>query len=133
MKKLTSSKMLKVLESRIVRHEGPRAPVHAGSVHPQSCIDVHLHQEFHFNHESHLHQGAHMHPDNQSPILQHDPKAKASLRVSERTWESRRIKEEMQGIVSPTPLELHKVSSGVQVQVLVLTQGSSPPCGLACR
>lgn len=74
-----------------------------------------------------------MHPDNQSPILQHDPKAKASLRVSERTWESRRIKEEMQGIVSPTPLELHKVSSGVQVQVLVLTQGSSPPCGLACR
>uniref|UniRef100_A0A673A0N8 Glutamate receptor interacting protein 2b n=1 Tax=Sphaeramia orbicularis TaxID=375764 RepID=A0A673A0N8_9TELE len=34
----------------------------------------------------------------------------ASLRVSERTWESRRIKEEMQGIVSPTPLELHKVT-----------------------
>uniref|UniRef100_A0A3B4ZWT6 Glutamate receptor-interacting protein 2-like n=1 Tax=Stegastes partitus TaxID=144197 RepID=A0A3B4ZWT6_9TELE len=34
----------------------------------------------------------------------------ASLRVSERTWESRRIKEEMQGILSPTPLELHKVS-----------------------
>uniref|UniRef100_H2UVK4 Glutamate receptor interacting protein 2 n=1 Tax=Takifugu rubripes TaxID=31033 RepID=H2UVK4_TAKRU len=27
-----------------------------------------------------------------------------------RTWESRRIKEEMQGIVSPTPLELHKVT-----------------------
>uniref|UniRef100_A0A671TNR9 Glutamate receptor interacting protein 2 n=1 Tax=Sparus aurata TaxID=8175 RepID=A0A671TNR9_SPAAU len=35
---------------------------------------------------------------------------KASLRVSERTWESRRIKEEMQGILSPTPLELHKVT-----------------------
>uniref|UniRef100_A0A3P8TMC5 Glutamate receptor interacting protein 2 n=1 Tax=Amphiprion percula TaxID=161767 RepID=A0A3P8TMC5_AMPPE len=34
----------------------------------------------------------------------------ASLRVSERTWESRRIKEEMQGILSPTPLELHKVT-----------------------
>uniref|UniRef100_A0A674N6S4 Glutamate receptor interacting protein 2 n=1 Tax=Takifugu rubripes TaxID=31033 RepID=A0A674N6S4_TAKRU len=47
---------------------------------------------------------------NQSPVLPHDPKAKASLRVSERTWESRRIKEEMQGIVSPTPLELHKVT-----------------------
>uniref|UniRef100_A0A3Q1BLD7 PDZ domain-containing protein n=1 Tax=Amphiprion ocellaris TaxID=80972 RepID=A0A3Q1BLD7_AMPOC len=30
--------------------------------------------------------------------------------VSERTWESRRIKEEMQGILSPTPLELHKVT-----------------------
>ncbi|XP_029682995.1 glutamate receptor-interacting protein 2 isoform X5 [Takifugu rubripes] len=69
-----------------------------------------LHQELHFNHESHLHQGAHLHPDNQSPVLPHDPKAKASLRVSERTWESRRIKEEMQGIVSPTPLELHKVT-----------------------
>uniref|UniRef100_A0AAQ5Z775 PDZ domain-containing protein n=1 Tax=Amphiprion ocellaris TaxID=80972 RepID=A0AAQ5Z775_AMPOC len=27
-----------------------------------------------------------------------------------RTWESRRIKEEMQGILSPTPLELHKVT-----------------------
>lgn len=72
-------------------------------------LDVHLHQELHFNHESHL--GAHVHQDNQSPVLQQEPKLKASLRVSERTWESRRIKEEMQGIVSPTPLELHKVSS----------------------
>lgn len=73
-------------------------------------LDVHLHQELHFNHESHLLQGAHLHQDGQSHILQHEPKPKASLRVSERTWESRRIKEEMQGIVSPTPLELHKVS-----------------------
>uniref|UniRef100_A0A673A1R4 Glutamate receptor interacting protein 2b n=1 Tax=Sphaeramia orbicularis TaxID=375764 RepID=A0A673A1R4_9TELE len=40
----------------------------------------------------------------------HIGKIKTQL-VSERTWESRRIKEEMQGIVSPTPLELHKVSS----------------------
>uniref|UniRef100_A0AAX7SQ77 PDZ domain-containing protein n=1 Tax=Astatotilapia calliptera TaxID=8154 RepID=A0AAX7SQ77_ASTCA len=47
----------------------------------------------------------------QSPLLHHEPKSKASLRVSERTWESRRIKEEMQGILSPTPLELHKVKS----------------------
>lgn len=75
-------------------------------------IDAHLHQEALFNHEAHLHQGALLHQDNQSPLLHHEPKSKASLRVSERTWESRRIKEEMQGIVSPTPLELHKVSPG---------------------
>lgn len=74
-------------------------------------LDARLHHEALFNHEAHLHQGAHLHQDNQSPLLHHDPKPKASLRVSERTWESRRIKEEMQGIVSPTPLELHKVSS----------------------
>uniref|UniRef100_A0A3P9QGN9 Glutamate receptor interacting protein 2 n=1 Tax=Poecilia reticulata TaxID=8081 RepID=A0A3P9QGN9_POERE len=66
--------------------------------------------EAHFNHEAHLHHGAHIHQENQSPLLHHDPKLKASLRVSERTWESRRIKEEMQGILSPTPLELHKVT-----------------------
>uniref|UniRef100_A0A3P8YU95 PDZ domain-containing protein n=1 Tax=Esox lucius TaxID=8010 RepID=A0A3P8YU95_ESOLU len=35
---------------------------------------------------------------------------KNTLRVSEKTWESRRIKEEMQEILSPTPLELHKVT-----------------------
>lgn len=75
-------------------------------------IDAHLHQEALFNHEAHLHQGGLLHQDNQSPLLHHEPKSKASLRVSERTWESRRIKEEMQGIVSPTPLELHKVSPG---------------------
>uniref|UniRef100_A0A3Q1FHD9 Glutamate receptor interacting protein 2b n=1 Tax=Acanthochromis polyacanthus TaxID=80966 RepID=A0A3Q1FHD9_9TELE len=66
--------------------------------------------EAHFNQEAHLHQGGHIHQDNQSPLLHHEPKPKASLRVSERTWESRRIKEEMQGILSPTPLELHKVT-----------------------
>ncbi|CAL8337702.1 unnamed protein product [Lota lota] len=49
-----------------------------------------------------LHQGAHLHEE--------ESKAKASLRVSERTWESRRIKEEMQEILSPNPLELHKVT-----------------------
>lgn len=80
----------------------------------QSCElfpDAHLHDEVLFNQEGHLHPGAHLHEENQSPVLHHEPKAKASLRVSERTWESRRIKEEMQGILSPTPLELHKVSS----------------------
>uniref|UniRef100_A0A671TK29 Glutamate receptor interacting protein 2 n=1 Tax=Sparus aurata TaxID=8175 RepID=A0A671TK29_SPAAU len=76
---------------------------------------AHLHQEAHFNHEAHMHPGAQFHQDNQSPLLHHDPKPKASLRVSERTWESRRIKEEMQGILSPTPLELHKVSSHLQI------------------
>uniref|UniRef100_A0A8D3DWN1 Glutamate receptor interacting protein 2 n=1 Tax=Scophthalmus maximus TaxID=52904 RepID=A0A8D3DWN1_SCOMX len=58
----------------------------------------------------HFSQEAHLHHDHQSPLLHHEPKSKASLRVSERTWESRRIKEEMQGILSPTPLELHKVT-----------------------
>ncbi|XP_036067831.1 glutamate receptor-interacting protein 2 isoform X2 [Oryzias melastigma] len=79
----------------------------------QSCElfpDAHLHDEVLFNQEGHLHPGAHLHEENQSPVLHHEPKAKASLRVSERTWESRRIKEEMQGILSPTPLELHKVT-----------------------
>uniref|UniRef100_A0A3Q4H9N6 Glutamate receptor interacting protein 2b n=1 Tax=Neolamprologus brichardi TaxID=32507 RepID=A0A3Q4H9N6_NEOBR len=72
--------------------------------------DPHLHEEAHFNQELHLQQGVHIHQDIQSPLLHHEPKSKASLRVSERTWESRRIKEEMQGILSPTPLELHKVT-----------------------
>uniref|UniRef100_A0A3Q3S843 Glutamate receptor interacting protein 2b n=1 Tax=Mastacembelus armatus TaxID=205130 RepID=A0A3Q3S843_9TELE len=75
--------------------------------------DTHLQQEAHFNQEVHLHQAPHILQDNQSPLLHHEPKPKASLRVSERTWESRRIKEEMQGILSPTPLELHKVSSNL--------------------
>lgn len=66
------------------------------------------HLEAHFNQD--LHQGAHIHQEDLSPLLHHESKPKASLRVSERTWESRRIKEEMQGILSPTPLELHKVS-----------------------
>ena len=48
-------------------------------------------------------------PLRRPPMLHPDPKSKASLRMSERTWESRRIKEEMQEILSPTPLELHKV------------------------
>ncbi|CAK6970400.1 glutamate receptor-interacting protein 2 [Scomber scombrus] len=60
--------------------------------------------------DAHMHQGVHILQENQSPLMHHDPKPKASLRVSERTWESRRIKEEMQGILSPTPLELHKVT-----------------------
>ncbi|XP_063072189.1 glutamate receptor-interacting protein 2 isoform X2 [Engraulis encrasicolus] len=42
--------------------------------------------------------------------LQHEGKNKNTLRVSEKTWESRRIKEEMQEILSPTPLELLKVT-----------------------
>ncbi|KAM7421903.1 hypothetical protein PAMA_010124 [Pampus argenteus] len=72
--------------------------------------DTHLHQDAHFNQDTHMHQGVHIHQENQSPLMHHEPKSKASLRVSERTWESRRIKEEMQGILSPTPLELHKVT-----------------------
>uniref|UniRef100_A0A8C2WLK1 Glutamate receptor interacting protein 2 n=1 Tax=Cyclopterus lumpus TaxID=8103 RepID=A0A8C2WLK1_CYCLU len=73
--------------------------------------------EAHLLHEAHLHHGAHIHQDGQSPLLHHEPKTKASLRVSERTWESRRIKEEMQGILSPTPLELHKVSARLGLHI----------------
>uniref|UniRef100_A0A8C6MCT6 Glutamate receptor interacting protein 2 n=1 Tax=Nothobranchius furzeri TaxID=105023 RepID=A0A8C6MCT6_NOTFU len=67
-------------------------------------------EEVQYDQDAHLHHGAHIHQEHQSPLLHHEPKPKASLRVSERTWESRRIKEEMQGILSPTPLELHKVT-----------------------
>lgn len=73
------------------------------------------HLEAHFNQDVHLHQGPHIHQENLSPLLHHESKPKASLRVSERTWESRRIKEEMQGILSPTPLELHKVSPNIEL------------------
>ncbi|XP_058488025.1 glutamate receptor-interacting protein 2 isoform X2 [Solea solea] len=85
------------LHQGILLHEGAH-------LHEEAQLHHDLHQEAHFNQEAHLHQ------DNQSPLLHHEPKPKASLRVSERTWESRRIKEEMQGILSPTPLELHKVT-----------------------
>ncbi|KAG7493473.1 glutamate receptor-interacting protein 2-like isoform X1 [Solea senegalensis] len=85
------------LHQGILLHEGAH-------LHEEAQLHHDLHQEAHFNQEAHLHR------DNQSPLLHHEPKPKASLRVSERTWESRRIKEEMQGILSPTPLELHKVT-----------------------
>uniref|UniRef100_A0A8K9XRH3 Glutamate receptor interacting protein 2 n=1 Tax=Oncorhynchus mykiss TaxID=8022 RepID=A0A8K9XRH3_ONCMY len=51
---------------------------------------------------------------NKSHAISHpgDPvsQPRNTLRVSEKTWESRRIKEEMQEILSPNPLELHKVT-----------------------
>uniref|UniRef100_A0A4W4HDY7 PDZ domain-containing protein n=1 Tax=Electrophorus electricus TaxID=8005 RepID=A0A4W4HDY7_ELEEL len=47
----------------------------------------------------------------QSELLREiEAKSKGTLRMSEKTWESRRIKEEMREILSPTPLELHKVT-----------------------
>ncbi|XP_076864539.1 glutamate receptor-interacting protein 2 isoform X3 [Brachyhypopomus gauderio] len=54
-------------------------------------------------------------PPSASPLrrggrLFDEPKNRGTLRMSERTWESRRIKEDMQEILSPTPLELHKVT-----------------------
>ncbi|XP_077428730.1 glutamate receptor-interacting protein 2 isoform X3 [Vanacampus margaritifer] len=78
--------------------------------------ELHLHDdedghlEVHFHPDHLLHAGTHLLQDNMSPLAHHELKSKASLRVSERTWESRRIKEEMQGLLSPTPLELHKVT-----------------------
>uniref|UniRef100_A0A6Q2YLC8 PDZ domain-containing protein n=1 Tax=Esox lucius TaxID=8010 RepID=A0A6Q2YLC8_ESOLU len=61
--------------------------------------------------ESHLMQPeAHLLHHEARTQLHHEAKTKNTLRVSEKTWESRRIKEEMQEILSPTPLELHKVT-----------------------
>lgn len=53
---------------------------------------------------------ANVSPLRRSLHLHNEAKSKSTLRMSEKTWESRRIKEEMQEILSPTPLELHKVS-----------------------
>ncbi|XP_077384652.1 glutamate receptor-interacting protein 2 isoform X5 [Festucalex cinctus] len=89
---------------------------------PRLHQGAHLHQELHLHDdedghlEAHLHldelvhAGTRLHQDSTSPPAHHELKSKNSLRVSERTWESRRIKEEMQGLLSPTPLELHKVT-----------------------
>uniref|UniRef100_A0A4W4HK52 PDZ domain-containing protein n=1 Tax=Electrophorus electricus TaxID=8005 RepID=A0A4W4HK52_ELEEL len=49
-------------------------------------------------------------PLRKSAHLHAEAKSKGTLRMSEKTWESRRIKEEMREILSPTPLELHKVT-----------------------
>uniref|UniRef100_A0A9J8D2U1 PDZ domain-containing protein n=1 Tax=Cyprinus carpio carpio TaxID=630221 RepID=A0A9J8D2U1_CYPCA len=51
----------------------------------------------------------HLSPLRKAPHLVNETKNKSTLRMSEKTWESRRIKEEIQDILSPTPLELHKV------------------------
>lgn len=53
----------------------------------------------------------HLSPLRKAPHLHNESKNKSTLRMSEKTWESRRIKEEIQDILSPTPLELHKVGS----------------------
>uniref|UniRef100_A0A9J8B837 PDZ domain-containing protein n=1 Tax=Cyprinus carpio carpio TaxID=630221 RepID=A0A9J8B837_CYPCA len=52
----------------------------------------------------------HLSPLRKAPHLVNETKNKSTLRMSEKTWESRRIKEEIQDILSPTPLELHKVT-----------------------
>lgn len=53
----------------------------------------------------------HLSPLRKAPHLLNETKSKSTLRMSEKTWESRRIKEEIQDILSPTPLELHKVDA----------------------
>ncbi|KAF4097927.1 hypothetical protein G5714_021935 [Onychostoma macrolepis] len=52
----------------------------------------------------------HLSPLRKAPHLLNETKNKSTLRMSEKTWESRRIKEEIQDILSPTPFELHKVT-----------------------
>ncbi len=51
----------------------------------------------------------HLSPLRKAPHLLNETKNKSTLRMSEKTWESRRIKDEIQDILSPTPFELHKV------------------------
>ena len=72
---------------------------------------THLHQEVHLHQEAHLPPEAQLLHHEARTQLHHEAKAKNTLRVSEKTWESRRIKEEMQEILSPNPLELHKVTN----------------------
>ncbi|KAG9339655.1 hypothetical protein JZ751_023301 [Albula glossodonta] len=49
-------------------------------------------------------------PEREGPLLRGHTESRTSSRGFERTWESRRIKEEVQEIMSPTPLELLKVT-----------------------
>ncbi|XP_043078380.1 glutamate receptor-interacting protein 2 isoform X2 [Puntigrus tetrazona] len=60
----------------------------------------------------------HLSPLRKAPHLLNETKNKSTLRMSEKTWESRRIKEEIQDILSPTPLELHKVGNIDTVTVM---------------
>ncbi|KAM9758545.1 glutamate receptor-interacting protein 2 isoform 5-T5 [Menidia menidia] len=114
---ILSHSRMSPLRRNSLLHQGnllhQNAHLHQGlHLHEEAHLleEAHLHQDVHLNQEAHLHQGPHILHDGDSPLLHHESKSKASLRVSERTWESRRIKEEMQGILSPTPLELHKVT-----------------------
>ncbi|XP_061689480.1 glutamate receptor-interacting protein 2 [Syngnathoides biaculeatus] len=96
-----------------VLSHGRKSPLRRNALLRQGA-PLHDHQDARLQVQFHadelLHSGPHLFQDSLSPPAHPEPKSKASLRVSERTWESRRIKEEMQGLLSPTPLELHKVT-----------------------
>uniref|UniRef100_A0A673YBQ1 Glutamate receptor interacting protein 2 n=1 Tax=Salmo trutta TaxID=8032 RepID=A0A673YBQ1_SALTR len=103
-------------QSELLREIEPRiSPLRRSSLLHHDA-KTHLHQEAHLHQGAHLYPEAHLHPEAQllhheaRTQLHHEARAKNTLRVSEKTWESRRIKEEMQEILSPTPLELHKVT-----------------------
>uniref|UniRef100_A0A8C7DGF8 Glutamate receptor interacting protein 2 n=1 Tax=Oncorhynchus kisutch TaxID=8019 RepID=A0A8C7DGF8_ONCKI len=97
-------------QSELLREIEPRvSPLRRSSLLHHDA-KTHLHQEVHLHQEAHLPPEAQLLHHEARTQLHHEAKAKNTLRVSEKTWESRRIKEEMQEILSPTPLELHKVT-----------------------
>ncbi|KAM9800049.1 glutamate receptor-interacting protein 2 [Syngnathus typhle] len=101
--------------SDAILSHGRMSPLQRNSLLHQGAL---LHEEdgdpeMHFHSDELLRVGTCLLRDDMVPLQQHERESKSkagSLRVSERTWESRRIKEEMQGLLSPTPLELHKVT-----------------------
>uniref|UniRef100_A0A8K9UMF2 Glutamate receptor interacting protein 2 n=1 Tax=Oncorhynchus mykiss TaxID=8022 RepID=A0A8K9UMF2_ONCMY len=97
-------------QSELLREIEPRvSPLRRSSLLHHDA-KTHLHQEVHLHQEAHLPPEAQLLHHEARTQLHHEAKAKNTLRVSEKTWESRRIKEEMQEILSPNPLELHKVT-----------------------
>uniref|UniRef100_A0A8C1ZYQ8 Glutamate receptor interacting protein 2b n=1 Tax=Cyprinus carpio TaxID=7962 RepID=A0A8C1ZYQ8_CYPCA len=86
------SELLREIEASIMTGSALSLGVEGGKAHGETVSQPHLS------------------PLRKAPHLVNETKNKSTLRMSEKTWESRRIKEEIQDILSPTPLELHKVT-----------------------
>uniref|UniRef100_A0A8C1CZ90 Glutamate receptor interacting protein 2b n=1 Tax=Cyprinus carpio carpio TaxID=630221 RepID=A0A8C1CZ90_CYPCA len=86
------SELLREIEASIMTGSALSLGVEGGKAHGETVSQPHLS------------------PLRKAPHLLNETKNKSTLRMSEKTWESRRIKEEIQDILSPTPLELHKVT-----------------------
>ncbi|XP_051550367.1 glutamate receptor-interacting protein 2-like isoform X1 [Myxocyprinus asiaticus] len=86
------SELLREIEASIMTGSALSLGVEGGKAHSKTVSQPHLS------------------PLRKNPHLHNETKNKSTLRMSEKTWESRRIKEEIQDILSPTPLELHKVT-----------------------
>ncbi|KAJ8359046.1 hypothetical protein SKAU_G00155710 [Synaphobranchus kaupii] len=86
------SELLREIEASIMTGSALSLGVEGTKVHPEPGVQAGT---------SPVRKASHLHSE---------AKGRGTLRMSEKTWESRRIKEEMQEILSPTPLELHKVT-----------------------